>query len=70
MIHLREQMHRMKQAYEKDKQDLLDTNHHYKQILQSTQQTQKLPKVSLFRGILFKRFLLILLEIDSSRQSQ
>ncbi|CAF1003534.1 unnamed protein product [Adineta ricciae] len=46
VIHLREQMHRMKQAYEKDKQDLLDTNHHYKQILQATQQTQKLPKKS------------------------
>ncbi|UJR16375.1 hypothetical protein I4U23_003278 [Adineta vaga] len=44
LIHLREQMHHMKQAYERDKQDLVDTNHHYKQILQATQHAQKLPK--------------------------
>lgn len=46
VLQLREQLQFVAEAYERDKQELLDANEHYKQILQAGQHGHKLPKVT------------------------
>jgi hypothetical protein len=64
VIHLREQIDLITQSYEQDKRDLIEKNQHYKQMLQATQDTQKLPEVY-YKYYSLSFFFVILIGIDS-----
>jgi len=59
VIHLREQIDLLTKKYEQAKQDLIDKNQHYKQVLEAAQNSQKLPHVYQKKPIILLKFFLL-----------